>query len=123
MFFKKKGERVNKLLVKVNEVYVATCTFKASINEGKGFYENKVTLFYLVTKSQYGFKELFTGRELYMDEDEELWGVSCIQKVEPLGEYLGDKKQEITYSALFDIIATINAMEKLENSKKGRKKQ
>ena len=128
MFFKKKrkGDEPKKLFVKVDDVYIATSNLKANCNDGKGFYEKKVTLFYLAVKVSYGYKELFTGRDLCLDEDEEFLDIPFIQKVEPLREYLGDYEQEeISYSALFDIIATINAMVKLgslENTKKGRKK-
>ena len=69
---------------------------------------------------------MFTGRELCLDEDEEFLDIPFIQKVEPLRDYLGDYEQEeICYTALFDIITTINAMVKLgslENTKKGRKR-
>lgn len=129
MFFKKKrkGEEPKKLTVKVDDVYIATSNLKASCDDGKGFYDKKVTLFYLVLKSSYGYKELFTGRELVLDEDEEFLDIPFIQRVESLREYLGDYDgEEITYTALFDIIANINAMVKLgslENTKKGRKKQ
>ena len=128
MFFKKKrkGDEPKKLFVKVDDVYIATSNLKANCNDGKGFYEKKVTLFYLAVKVSYGYKELFTGRDLCLDEDEEFLDIPFIQKVEPLREYLGDYEQEeISYTALFDIIATINAMVKLgslENTKKGRKK-
>ena len=129
MFFKKKrkGEESKKLTVKVDDVYIATSNLKASCDDGKGFYDKKVTLFYLVVKSSYGYKELFTGRELVLDEDEEFLDIPFIQRVESLREYLGDYDgEEITYTALFDIIANINAMVKLgalEKTKKGRKKQ
>ena len=127
MFFKKKrkGEESKKLTVKVDDVYIATSNLKASCDDGKGFYDKKVTLFYLVLKSSYGYKELFTGRELVLDEDEEFLDIPFIQRVESLREYLGDYDgEEITYTALFDIIANINAMVKLgalEKTKKGRK--
>ena len=129
MFFKKKrkGEESKKLTVKVDDVYIATSNLKASCDDGKGFYDKKVTLFYLVVKSSYGYKELFTGRELVLDEDEEFLDIPFIQRVEPLREYLGNYDgEEITYTALFDIIANINAMDKLgalEKTKKGRKQQ
>ncbi len=128
MFFKKKrkGDEQKKLYVKVDDVIIATSNLKASCNDGKGFYDKKVTLFYLVTKGPYGYKELFTGRDLIIDEDEEFLDISFIQKVEPLRDYLGDYEQEeISYTALFDIIVTINAMVKLgglDNTKKGIKK-
>ncbi|MBR6640946.1 MAG: hypothetical protein IKL08_01945 [Clostridia bacterium] len=128
MFFKKKrkGDEPKKLFVRVDDVYIATSNLKANCNDGKGFYEKKVTLFYLAFKVSYGYKELFTGRDLCLDEDEEFLDIPFIQKVEPLRDYLGDYEQEeISYTALFDIIATINAMVKLgslENTKKGRKR-
>ncbi len=128
MFFKKKrkGDEPKKLFVRVDDVYIATSNLKANCNDGKGFYEKKVTLFYLALKVSYGYKELFTGRDLCLDEDEEFLDIPFIQKVEPLRDYLGDYEQEeISYTALFDIIATINAMVKLgslENTKKGRKR-
>ena len=128
MFFKKKrkGDEPKKLFVKVDDVYIATSNLKANCNDGKGFYEKKVTLFYLAFKVSYGYKELFTGRDLCLDEDEEFLDIPFIQKVEPLRDCLGDYEQEeISYTALFDIIATINAMVKLgslENTKKGRKR-
>ena len=129
MFFKKKrkGDELRKLTIKVDDVYIVTSNLKASCNEGKGFYEKRVTLFYLATKVSYGYKELFSGRDLLLDEDEEFLDIPFIQKVEPLREYLGDyDKEEITYTALFDIIANVKAMAKLgglEKTKKGRKKQ
>ncbi len=128
MFFKKKrkGDELKRLTIKVDEVYIATCNLEANCNDGKGFYEKKVTLFYLAKKNLYGYEELFTGRNLCLDEEEEFSDIPFIQKVEPLREYLGDYvHEEITYTALFDIITTINAMVKLgslENTKKGKKK-
>ena len=127
MFFKKKrkGDEPKKLTVKVDDVHIVTSNLKASCNEGKGFYDKRVTLFYLATKVSYGYKELFTGRDLSLDEDEEFLDIPFIQKVEPLREYLGDyDNEEITYTALFDIIANINAMVKLgclDDIKKSRK--
>ena len=129
MFFKKKrkGDALKDLNVKVDEVYVATSIFRASVNEGKGFCDKKVKIFYLVTKVQYGYKDLFSGRDLVLDEEEEFLDIPFIQKVEPLRNYLVDDTQsEISYTALFDLIATINVMDKLgnfEQTKKGRRKQ
>ena len=57
MFFKKKrkGDETKKLTVKVDDVYIVTSNLKVSCNDGKGFYDKKVTLFYLAVNGPYGY--------------------------------------------------------------------
>lgn len=125
MFFKKKTEKARNIrkneahVIMCNDVYVLTTEIVSNYNDGNSFGPQIVTLYYLGIKAEDEYYDLFSGVKL---EKEECTKSKCyivktfnkpyITKVEPLKEYLNDKKKEtIELELLFDFITDMNVTE------------
>ena len=122
IFKKNKKERKVKenetRVVRCDDVYVLTTEVVYAYNDGSGSGPH-VTLYYLGTKKEDQYYELFSGRKLKKEEDSKSECCVCkafnkqyITKVEPLKEYLNNKEREtIGLELLFDFITDMNVTE------------
>ena len=121
IFKKNKKERKVKEneIVRCDDVYVLTTEVVSNYNDGSDSGPQFVTLYYLGTKKEDQYYELFSGRKLRKEEDSKSECCVCkafnkqyITKVEPLKEYLNNKEREtIGLELLFDFITDMNVTE------------
>lgn len=93
---------------KCSDVYVLTTTIVPDYDEKVG----NITYYFLATKREEEYYELFSDMKLekYSDKDTtKQLGKPYIKKVEPIKEYMMDKKaKKIKSNLLFEFIISIN---------------
>lgn len=124
-FFKgKSNNRSTKLEFNCADVYVLTTTIISSYNDGMGCGPRCVTWYFLSTRCQNEYYELFSGKKLKKESDCHSDGYTLktfnepyIEKIEPLKDYLRDKnKKTMDSQLLFDFITQMNVEASISSS-------
>ena len=125
-FFKRKksNNRSAKLKFNCADVYLLTTTIISSYDDGMGYGPRCVTLYFLSTRCQNEYYELFSGKKLKKESDchsdgfvSKTFDEPYIEKIEPLKDYLRDKnKKTMDSQLLFDFITQMNVEASISNS-------
>ena len=126
----KKGEQKEQKLKEYNPkaIFLLTTEIISSYNDGSGLGPRIITQFYLATKKDEDFYELFSKVKIKKEEDtysEEFgsknFNTPYITQVEPLTDYVKDPNKMLTADLLFGFITKLNTDNRNEDFAKERK--
>lgn len=109
--------------IRCDEVYVLTTEIISDYYDENDYGPQIVTFYYLGTKKEDSYYELFSGEKLIEEKDTHFYdlvskkfNVPYITKVEEFKKYLKDKKKKtIKLRLLFDFITDMNVTEIIKN--------
>lgn len=114
---KKQKKHQNQKEIKYNpkDIFLLTTEIISSYNDGSGLGPRIITEYYLATKKDEDFYELFSKVKIEKEEDTHSQGFCCrnfdtpyIVKVEPLTDYVKDPDKKLTADLLFGFITEAN---------------
>jgi len=125
-FWKKKqrSEMKKEVVLKVDEIFLATTYIISSYNDGTGCGPKEVKWYLLVTEQNGEYYEIFSDKKIQKELDTHKDGIVCanfdtpyIIQTAPLREYLQDENQkDIKLQLLFDFITLMNVQATLKSS-------
>lgn len=97
------------------DIFLLTTEITSNYNDGSGFGPRVITEYYLATKKDENFYELFSKVKIEKEEDTHSEGVCCknfntpyITQVEPLTDYVRNPNKKLTADLLFGFITEAN---------------
>ena len=115
--YKNKEERKDLKIYNPKEIYVLTTDIVSDCDDGSGAGPRSITQYYLATKEEEKFYELFSKVEIeYADNSTPgftfgSFNTPMIKKVEKLEKYVKDPNIKLTAEQLFYFITEINTDE------------
>ena len=116
IFKRKSNNRSTNVEFNCTDVYILTTTILSSYNDGMGCGPRSVKWYFLSTKRENEYYELFSDKK-FEKESRTTFDEPLIEKIEPLKDYLKDKNQKtINIQSLFEFITLMNVKATIANS-------
>lgn len=119
---KQKEQKLKEGRYNPKDIFLLTTEIISSYNDGSGLGPRIITEYYLATKKDEDFYELFSKVKIEKEEDTQGKGICCQQfntpyivKVEPLIDYVKNPDKMLTEELLFGFITEANTDNRIED--------